>query len=153
MIIRLMVIALVLGVGGVAGMTGYWSYKPVATTAGATGDRPRRGHRDELDTAGAKAAARIARLYAPALGMLPPPPPPVAAVPASADPIDALKFAGVVERNGQKLAVFHTGTEDMAVLAVPVGAEVAPSWRLKSISASSVVVEKSGVERTFALFQ
>ena len=75
-------------------------------------------------------------------------------VPEKVDPIDQVRLAGVVGKNGETVAVFVTESGDIQkMLSAKVGDEVVAAWKVARIDHTSAILVNGGKTRKFVLFE
>lgn len=130
---------------------GIWVYKPRESVLGAAGERPARVHGQTETSQGQ--ADRLVRTHARLLGLTPIANPNPVAV-KSLDPLSSVKFSGVVEKGGTRLAIFIVGGDGASqVVTRGLDDEVVPAWKVINIEGSTATLAKGTETRIFRLFE
>ena len=133
----------------VVGMVSY--HTSAATIAGVGEARVRPASKSDEDASGVT-ATQLRERFGNVLGLGPVVKAPQPAA-ISADPLASFRLAGVVEKDGQQMAVFVSEMGDtQRIISVRRGESVAGDWIVDQIGTTSATLRKAGETRSFTLF-
>ena len=139
-------------IGGISLLVGVVIYRPAPAQSFGGGDGRPRAVQQQAPVP-SEAVTLIIERYAGVLGMVAVTPSKVVA-PVSVDPIDQVRLAGVVGKNGETFAVFVMESGDIQkMLSAKVGDEVVAAWKVSRIDHTSAILVNGGKTRKFVLFE
>lgn len=145
--------AFLLALATASAAAGGLAFLPPAASSVSASQRTQMGQLlGETDTA--KVAPSIVGKYGQilALGVVAAPKP--IAKSRAVDPIDTVRLAGVVEKDGVPMAVFFAGIENAeTVITLRRGERLFASWTLQQFDASSATLVQGNAQKTLRLFE
>ncbi len=72
----------------------------------------------------------------------------------TANPIDVVNLVGIVERDGERIAIFEVGPRaKRKTIFVTLNSEVVDQWRVESMTSTRVALAKGDEKRQLAVFE